>query len=91
MKCVLTYWIFNSHVQQVVAFEEEPLVSVNKSNSSSELEHLESVLEGVCELLSIYDLISRVDTRGSDLYLLFTQNIVDSCIWVSIYSRTSLI
>ena len=70
------------HVQQVTVFKEEPLVAVNRSNPSSEL--LQSLLEGVCELLSVYDLISRVvDTNSSDLYLLLTQNIVDSCIWVS--------
>ena len=81
---------YSTHLQQVLAFEEEPLVSVNKSNSSSESEYLESVLEGVCDLLSIYDLISRVDTHGSDLYLFLTQNIVDSCIWVSIYIALSM-
>ena len=76
----MKYFCTPSLMQQAVAFEEEPLVTVNESSSSQEL--LQSVLDGVCDLLSIYDLLSRVD-NCSDLYLLLTQNMVDSCTWVS--------
>ena len=51
-------------------FLEEPLVSLG------------SVLQGVCDLLSFYEFLSKTD-NSSDLYLLLTQNIVDSCNWVS--------
>ena len=59
---------------------EEPLVSVNDSTAQSEL--LNSLLKGVCDLLSVYSIISKVD-NSSDLYLLLSQNLVDSCNWVS--------
>ena len=56
-------------------------MSINDSAALPEL--LDGLLDGVCDLLSVYELISRVD-NSSDLYLLLTQNMIDSCNWVSI-------
>ena len=58
---------------------EEPLISVNGSSS----EQLLSILKDVCDLLSFYEFYSKME-YSRDLYLLFTQNIVDSCNWVSV-------
>ena len=63
-------------MQQYITFnEEEALLSISGV-------HLPSVLEGVCDLVSVYELISKVDS-GSDLHTLLTENVVDSCTWVS--------
>ena len=62
-------------MQQIVTSnEEEALLSISGV-------HIPSVLEGVCDLVSVYELISKVDS-GSDLHTLLTQNVVDSCTWV---------
>ena len=63
-------------MQQIVTFNEEALLSISGVQ-------LRSVLEGVCDLVSVYDLISKVD-NVSDLHTLLTQNVVDSCNWVRI-------
>ena len=55
--------------------QEEALLSINGV-------HLPSVLEGVCDLVSVYELISKVDS-GSDLHTLLIENVIDSCKWVS--------
>ena len=65
-------------MQHVVAGHQEPLVSVNDSFTGQ----LGTALKGVCNLLSFYEFLSRVD-NGSDFYLLLSQNIVDACEWVS--------
>ena len=63
-------------MQQIVTFNEEALLSISGVQ-------LRSVLEGVCDLVSVYELISKVDS-GSDLHTLLMQNVVDSCNWVRI-------
>lgn len=65
-------------MQQAVSLRAEPLVSFNGSSAVL----LESILKGVCDLVSFQEILSRVD-NGSDLYHLLTQNVVDSCAWVS--------
>ena len=55
--------------------QEEALLSISGV-------HLPSVLEGVCDLVSVYELISKVDS-GSDLHTLLIENVVDSFNWVS--------
>lgn len=57
---------------------DEPLVIFNGGSSVV----LQAILKSVCDLLSFREMLSRVDNR-SDIYLLLTQNIVDSCAWVS--------
>ena len=44
-------------------------------------EHLQSLIDGVCKLVSSYELVSRVDS-GSDLHVLLAANLEDSCNWV---------
>ena len=63
-------------MQQYITFNlEEALLSISGV-------HLPSVLEGVSDLVSVYELISKVDS-GSDLHTLLTENVVDFCNWVS--------
>lgn len=57
---------------------DEPLVYFNGSSSVV----LQTILKSVCDLLSFQEMLSRVD-NSSDMYLLLTQNTVDSCAWVS--------
>ena len=71
--------IIAPHVQQIVTFhKEEALLSINGSSSVQ----LRSLLEGVCDLVSVYELISKVD-KSSDLQIILTQSIMDSCNWVT--------
>ena len=66
-------------MQQIVTFhKEEALLSINGSSSVQ----LRSLLEGVCDLVSVYELISKVD-KSSDLQIILTQSIMDSCNWVT--------
>ena len=74
-KCLL----LSLHVQQTVTFyQEEPLLSITGDSSVQ----LHSLLESVCDLVSVYELISKVD-NSSDLHILLTQTVIDSCNWVS--------
>lgn len=59
--------------------DSEPLVSIN---ASSENGNLHTLMEGVCELVTFYELVSRTN-NGSLLHTLLTANIKDSCQWVS--------
>ena len=43
---------------------------------------LKAILKGVCELMSVQRLATKVH-NGSDLQSILEQNIVDSCHWVS--------
>lgn len=56
-----------------------PLVSIN---ASSENENLLTLMEGVCELVTFYEHVSRTNS-GSQLHTLLTANVKDSCQWVS--------
>ena len=53
------------------------IVNVNES--------LQNVLNAVCDLLTIYELVAKVNLN-SNLTALLGQNIQDSCNWVSIAS-----
>ena len=53
-------------------------------------EHLHIILDGVCELLTVYELVAKVNLN-SDLTALLGQNIQDSCNWVSITSSHSTV
>lgn len=66
-----------------------PLVSIN---ASSENENLQTLMEGVCELVTFYEHVSRTNS-GSRLHTLLTANVKDSCQWVShnAMSRNTLI
>ena len=47
---------------------------------------LKPILEKVCDLLAVYELVATVDS-GSDLHALLGQNIEDSCNWVSSHRK----
>ena len=52
----------------------EPLINVSQD--------LGSILNGICSLLEIQELVAQVQ-NGSDLHAILEQNILDSCQWVS--------
>ena len=43
---------------------------------------LQPILDSLCELVTVYGLVSDVE-NGSDFHALLGQNIEDSCNWVS--------
>ena len=61
-------------MQQVVVSNQPSLVSVSGT--------LQTILESVCDLVTVYELVAKVDDN-SDLTALLDQNIQDSCSWVS--------
>ena len=50
---------------------------------SNVIEDLNSAIEGVCHLVSFYELVSKTKS-GSDFHTLLAANVEDSCQWVSI-------
>ena len=57
-------------------------VDITLQESSSDFS---AVLDEMCDLLSFYDMISKVsESEGKDLVKLLKQNIIDACEWVSI-------
>ena len=74
--------------QQVREMEQPPLVILNTTETDpaaedSDVNGLHSVIEGVCRLVSFYELVSKTES-GSDLHTLLAANVEDSCHWVSI-------
>lgn len=69
----------------------QPLL-VNTSNVHTAVEDsdivdgLHSLIDGVCKLVSFYELVSRAQS-GSHLHILLTANMEDSCRWVSIINE----
>ena len=63
-------------MQQAFADAQLPLVNI-----SGPLD-LQPILDSLCELVTVYELVSNVE-NGSDLRALLGQNIEDSCNWVS--------
>lgn len=51
-------------------------------NTSSVGVSLQTLMEGVCELVAFYEHVSRTN-NGSQLHSLLTANVKDSCQWVS--------
>ena len=45
-------------------------------------EDLTAILKGVCDLMAVQDMSSKVN-NGSDLQSILEQNLIDSCHWVS--------
>ena len=45
-------------------------------------EEMKTILKGVCELMSVQRVASKVH-NGTDLQSILQQNIIDSCHWVS--------
>ena len=70
-----TLFIHSSMQQVVVSNYNQPsLVSVSGT--------LQTILESVCDLVTVYELVAKVNDN-SDLTALLGQNIQDSCSWVS--------
>ena len=65
-----------SFMQQALANAQLPLVDI-----SGPLD-LQPILDSLCELVTVYELVSNVE-NGSDLHALLGRNIEDSCTWVS--------
>lgn len=55
--------------------DHEPLLNVT--------EELENILSGVCEMMEIYELGTK-EPNGSDLQAVVGQNVLESCVWVSL-------
>ena len=64
----------HSSMQQVVVSNQPSLVSVSGT--------LQTILGSVCDLVTVYELVAKVDDN-SDLTALLGQTIQDSCSWVS--------
>jgi len=61
-------------MQQVIVSNQPSLVSVSGT--------LQTILESVCDLVTVYELVAKVNDNN-DLTALLGQNIQDSCSWVS--------
>lgn len=70
----LMYCIYICDLQQQQSCGSEPLLNVN--------DRLKPILSGVCRLLEVHELVTRV-RNGSNLHAVLGQNILDSCDWVS--------
>ena len=57
-----------------VCNDNQPLLSAS--------EELKTILDGVCELMAVQTVASKVG-NGTDLQSILEQNIIDSCHWVS--------
>ena len=73
-------------MQQYREMAEPPLVNTTDyqgaGDGASADEDLDSVIDSVCKLVSLYELVSSTNS-GSNLHTVLSANLEDSCNWVS--------
>ena len=85
--CVSPIITINIILQQLQEAAQPPLVSVL---SDSENQDIQNVLDGVCELVSFFELVSEAES-GSTLHELLAAIVKDSCQWVSPFNQYPLL
>ena len=69
-------------LQQLREMSQPPLV--NTLNGDSENQDVENLIDGVCELITFFELVSGADsTSDSTFQALLSAVVKDSCLWVS--------
>ena len=76
-------------MQQYREMAEPPLVNTTDTSGGNATvdEDLDSVIDSVCKLVSLYELVSSTRHGGSDLRAVLAANLEDSCNWVSNLGR----
>ena len=73
----------NIILKQLQEVAQPPLVNIL---SESENQDIQNVLDGVCELVSFFELVSEAES-GSTLHAILTAIVKDSCQWVSPFNQ----
>jgi len=76
LKCYAqpTHSCIHVSLQQALALHQSPIVNISGD--------LEPILQNICDLVFLWDLVTEVD-NGSALHELLSQNVQESCDWVS--------
>ena len=69
-----THSCIHASLQQAMALHQSPIVNISGD--------LEPILQNICDLVFLWELVTEVD-NGSALHELLSQNVQESCNWVS--------